>query len=214
VLKSRKKRMAACALLSLFACCAAQIERKGIETRDFVEGVIPLSLQEVSSQIRDGVLGERFPAARSTVHLPGKLSSADNPDYREFSVFDSVPPDNILRENSRDDPAMERYLHLSSDARKNDISLINVGSEWFSEYTANSKPVPFTCGFIIHLQEDGPAQTRVEVLEYDPRVRFGKVFVVGHAEAGFVRDAKLVPPTTRDRVEMLVRIQTLTRVQR
>src|SRR5205823_2033208 len=140
-------------------------------------------------------------------HLPGKAIGR-HLDYREFAVGRSVPEE-PLRDLSKDDPAMDRYLRLPPEARSNDLEL-GGGAEWYSEYTANGKPVPFSCGFIIHLQELGPEQTRVEVLEVDPRIRFGETFVVGHGEAGFVPDSKLVPPTTRDRVEMLERIQTLS----
>jgi hypothetical protein len=71
-------------------------------------------------------------------------------------------------------------------------------------------PLLFDCSFIVHLQEDGPGKTRVEVLEFNPRVRFGVIPGIGHGGVpGLVPNTRLVPPTTSDRVEMLGRIQML-----
>lgn len=205
----RKRLLIAVALL--FFACGAKIERQAIERRDFVEGVIPISAAEVSAQIRDGVLGDKIGTLSATVHLPGKPIGTPQLEDRVFSVG-VVWDDKNLRDSSKDDPAMDRYLRLPSEARKHDVYLFGGGNLWYSEYTAKGEPLPFNCNFIIHLQEDGPGRTRVEVLEFQPRVLFGKRFEIGHGGAiGFVTDAVLVPPTTRDRVEMLERIQTLSR---
>ncbi len=209
-LMERKKLLIALVLVS----CGWMIERQAPETREFVEGVVPIGLAELSAQIRDGVLGEKD-VDGSTVHLPGKAVDFPYREYRSFSVADWAPHENTwppLGSLIKDDPAMDRYLRLPPEARKDDILLQGGGvSEWYSEYTAFGKLLPFYCDFIIHLQEDGPGQTRVEVLEYNPRVKFGKRFVIGHGGPAFVTDAKLVSPTTKDRVEMLERIRTLKR---
>lgn len=202
-----KRKKLLIAVAPLFFACGAKIERQAIETRDFVEGDIPIGVAEVSAQIRDGVLGEKF-VDGSTVHLPGKPIEPAYSEYRSFSVGVAWDDKN-LRDSSKDDPAMDRYLRLPSEARKDDVYLFGGGTHWYSEYAANDKPVPFNCNFIVHLQEDGPGQTRVEVLEFNPRVRFGKVLRRVHVGFGYVVNTILVSPTTRDRVEMLERIQTL-----
>src|SRR5262245_20229876 len=83
--------------------CGTGIERDhSVEARDFVEGIVSSSLRDVSAQIRDGVLGNR----PQTVRLPGKLVEYPFIPYREFIVRSTLPPDDSLRANSRDDPAM------------------------------------------------------------------------------------------------------------
>ncbi len=201
------------ALLPLLFSCGGEVERQAAETRDFVEGVVPLSLADVSAKIRDGALGEKL-VDRATVRLPGRSLVTPHLEYRSFSLGNFVPTDENTwpppSRNSKDDPAMDRYRRLSAEARKHDIFL-NGAMEWYSEYTASGKPLPFHCDFIIHLRDDGPTRTKVEVLEYNPRVRFGTRFVIGHGAPAFVADSKLVPPTTKDRVEMLQRVQSLAR---
>jgi hypothetical protein len=197
--------------------CGAKIDRQATESKDFVEGIVAKSLSEVSAQIRDGALGDKVGTSPATVRLPAPPNSyiygmpSMTLKYRIFSIAGPWDGSN-LRMASKEDPAMDRYLRLPPEARKNDIFLANatIGSYWHSEYVSRGEPLPFYCSFVLHLQEDGPTQTKVEVLEYNPRVASGKHFVVGHGTIGFVADAVLVPPTTRDRVEMLHRIQMLS----
>ena len=199
--------------LGIMALVLARGATRCAQTKDFVEGFVPMSVSELSAQIRNGALGEKF-AEGSSLHLAGKPAEYPFLKYKTFSVGDIGPArtDDNLRKNSKDDAAMDRYLHLPAAARKEDIFLTNTtaGSYWYSEYKRFGRPLPFRCDFIVHLEEESPGQTRVEVLEYNPLVRLGRVPGWGHGGApGFIADERLVPPTTSDRVEILERIETL-----
>lgn len=122
-----------------------------------------------------------------------------------------LPSDFDLRNNTVADPAMARYLGLPEERRKDDLFLYHpLDLFWPSEDFVGGRPAPFTCHFVIHVEPAaGPAATRVEVLEYLPLVDAGrKLSPSAHGVGiGFVRDLRLVPPTTADRVELLERIR-------
>lgn len=206
--------LSSCWWMNSITSAGWMIERKATETRDFVESTVPLGRAEVSSRIRDGVLGEKH-LEGSTVHLPGKPINFPYREHRSFGVADWSAHENTwppITSFYTEDPAMDRFLRLPPEAKKDDILLQGGGGEqWYSEYVASGKSLPFHCDFIIHLQEDGPTQTRIEVLEYNPRVKFGKAFHMTHVGPVFATEDHLVAPTTKDRVEMLERIQAIAR---
>src|SRR5262249_16322211 len=74
---------------------------------------------------------------------------------------------------------------------------------WSSEYYYNETPAKFRCGFILHLEPEGNAHTKVEIFEYQPRVWAGEKLGWGAHGPGFFHDIKEVEPTTADRVELL-----------
>src|SRR6185295_13492622 len=87
----------------------------------------------------------------------------------------SIPPDVDLRAGAREDPAMERYLALGPEKRQNDFFLYHaLDVYWLSEYRSDGVAVDFSSDFIFHLESLGPRRTRLEILEYRPRVRLGK----------------------------------------
>jgi hypothetical protein len=119
-----------------------------------------------------------------------------------------LPEDGELRPYSREDPALERYLAKPPERRRDDLFLYRIRDRyWLSEYESAGRPVGFTCHFILHFEEPSPGQTTIEVLEYQPTVNAGRRlgFARHGAGLGRVDDLRLVPPTTRDRVELLRR---------
>ncbi len=127
--------------------------------------------------------------------------------------LDLVKDDASARDPSADNlnnPEVERYLALPSERRREDIFLENLGASfWISEYVVDGKPAPFSCSFILHLEPDGDQRTRVVVLEYQPRVDVGSKIDLTHHGFVLVPDLQIVPPTTRDRVEVLERVQNV-----
>lgn len=77
--------------------------------------------------------------------------------------------------------------------------------DWFSEYLQKGKPVPFSTDFLIHLEPIGDDKTRIEVIEYAPRITVGMNFRLcgRHLFPEFTPDTRPVAPTTKDRREML-----------
>ncbi|HEV2844276.1 MAG TPA: hypothetical protein VG477_05475, partial [Thermoanaerobaculia bacterium] len=181
--------------------------------RPFVEATLPGDVAAVTAALRsffnDGLAPpprpERFPPGdrlRELLLFPREVP----PGYG----FIPLPEDALIRANTVDDPAIRRYLELPLERRKHDLFLYRpLDVFWFSEYQVRGKPAPFTCHFILHLEPDGPGRTRLEVLEYRPMVKAGRKFgLVPHSVGpGSMSDLRLVPPTTRDRVELLERIR-------
>jgi hypothetical protein len=206
------------AALCLFASCGAAVpERQAAETRPFVEASLPGSLDEVTTALRAFFNDGLTPPSRSP--RPERFPAGDR--LREFLLFPRevtpgygfipLPDDAMIRANTRDDPSIRRYLDLPPERRRHDLFLYRpLDVYWLSEYRVRGKPAPFNCHFILHLEPDGPGKTRIEVLEYRPMVKAGRKLraLAPHgAGPGFVSDLHLVPPTTRDRVELLERIR-------
>jgi hypothetical protein len=201
----------------LLGSCAARLERKAAETRPFVETSLPASISQVTAALRaffnDGLVPpprrNRFPESdklHAFVLFPREVTSGVG--------MVPLPGDVDLKANSRDDPAMDRYLGLPAEQRGDDLFLYHpLDIFWSSEYQVRGKPVPFTCHFILHLEPDGPGRTKIEVLEYEPLVDAGrKLAAEKHGVGfGFATDLRRVPPTTRDRVELLDRIEEAVR---
>ena len=74
---------------------------------------------------------------------------------------------------------------------------------WPSEYVHDGKPADFRTAFIIHLRKDGENATAVEVIEYQPTIKVGRRFRIGHNGPGFYADIRNVEPTARDRQRVL-----------
>ncbi|HSS52909.1 MAG TPA: hypothetical protein VLX28_28530 [Thermoanaerobaculia bacterium] len=204
---------AALAAACLLGSCGARLERQAAEIRPFVEATLPGSVSQVAAVLRlffnDGLVPlprqNRFPASDKLNAFV--LYPRDAP-----SGVGMVPlPDDVnLRANSRDDPAMDRYLALPAERRQDDLFLYHpLDVFWPSEYRVGGKAAPFTCHFILHLEPAGPGRTKLEVLEYEPLVYAGRKLAPDAHGVGFGRhdDLRRVPPTTRDRVELLETIQ-------
>lgn len=204
---------AALAAACFFGSCGARLERRAAEIRPFVEATLPGSVAQVTAALRaffnDGL-----------VPLPRQNRFAASDKLNAFVLYPRdapsgvgmvpLPDDVNLRANSRDDPAMDRYLALPAERRQDDLFLYHpLDVFWPSEYRSGGKAAPFTCHFVLHLEPDGPGRTKLEVLEYAPLAYAGRKLAPEAHGVGFGRidDLRRVPPTTRDRVELLERIQ-------
>lgn len=205
-------RSAALLACVLVCCGAAKVERRGEALLPVVAASLPGGKAEVVAALRaffnDGMkpnAPNRFP--------PGDRLSSYALFPREVPPgygYVALPSDFDLAANTVDDPAMARYLALPAERRSDDLFLYRVRDlAWPSEYFVGSKPAPFTCHFVLHLEAEGPRRTRLEILEYRPLVLAGKKLAPSAHVVGFnyVEDQRLVPPTTRDRVELLRRIE-------
>ena len=204
---------AALAAACLLGSCGARVERQAAESRPFVETTLPGDVAAVTAALRAFFNdGQVPPPRRNRFPEDDKLSAfvlypREAPPGRGLVP---LPDDVNLRANSRDDPAMARYLALPPERRKDDLFLYHpLDVFWPSEYRAGGRPAPFTCHFILHLEPDGPGRTRLEVLEFAPLVNAGrKLAPEAHGVGlGRVDDLRPVPPTTRDRIELLERIR-------
>ena len=210
--------IAALAVACLLGSCAARLERKAAETRPFVEASLPGGIPQVTAALRaffnDGLVPpprqNRFPESdrlHAFVLFPREVPAGVG--------MVPLPSDLDLRRSSRDDPAMDRYLALPLERRQDDLFLYHpLDVFWPSEYWVRGKPAPFTCHFILHLEPDGPGRTKIEVLEHEVLVDAGRRLAPERHGVGFGRASNLrrVPPTTRDRMELLKRIEEAVRV--
>ena len=101
--------------------------------------------------------------------------------------------------------SLARYAQLGDEAWTRDIFVRGPYKPWFSEYLDGAKPVPFSTDFLIHLEPIADDRTRIEVIEYAPKVTVGTNFHLcgRHLFPGFSPDTRPVTPTTKDRQEML-----------
>ena len=107
--------------------------------------------------------------------------------------------------SSSDNPGLARYALLPPDAKALDLFLHDpLDRYWTSEYELDGVPVRFRCDFILHLEPAADGGTRVEVIEYLPRVWARDHFLLlGRHGPGRYRDIRRVKPTVRDREELL-----------
>lgn len=204
---------AALAAACLLGSCGARLERPAAETRPFVEATLPGSVAQVTAALRTFFNDGLTPPPR-----PNRFPEGDK--LHAFVLYPRdapsglglvpLPGDVDLRANSENDPAMDRYLALPAERRRDDLFLYHpLDVFWPSEYQVRGKAAPFTCHFIFHLAPAGSGRTKLEVLEYAPLVYAGRKLAPEAHGLGFGRKDNLrrVPPTTRDRVELLERIQ-------
>lgn len=205
------------AVASLLGSCGARLERRAAETRPFVETTLPGGVAEVTATLRAFFNDGQIPPPRRNRFPAGDKLGAFVLYPRDApSGVGQVPlPGDVdLRANSRDDPAMTRYLSLPAERRKDDLFLYHsLDVFWPSEYWVGGKPAPFTCHFVLHLEPDGPGRTKLEVLEYEPLAYAGRKLAPEAHGIGFgpKDDLRRVAPTTRDRVELLERIRQAVR---
>lgn len=145
----------------------------------------------------------QFPVNDRLSHYQALRFSDRKPDIRGL-----IPSDFELDISSTNNPALQAYLRLNDQQRANDIYLSQLFHEyyWPSEYVLRERTLPFQSQFIVHLQAVGPERTRIEIIEALPRVNAGEKWGMGgHGEIlpGKVTDIREVPPTTRDRLELL-----------
>ena len=121
-----------------------------------------------------------------------------------------APNDQALARRAEADPALQRYLGLEPRQRELDLYLFQPTGPhyWPSEYQHGQRELPFSTGFLVHLQPLPSGRTRIEIIEVLPQVLFGDKWAWTKHGVGFARvqDVRAVAPTTRDRLELLARI--------
>lgn len=178
-------------LAAALAACAGDpaVERQGAESPAQIAAVFPLRPEEA----RERLLRVRF--------REFEIATADNPIF---------PDPAQQRLNAEGDPALARYAELPAESKALDLYLHDpLDRYWTSEYEMEGAPVKFRCDFFLHL-EPADGGTRVEVLEYLPRVWPRDHFqLLGNHGPGRYRDIRRVEPTVRDREELLAVVRTL-----
>ena len=170
---------------------------------DFTEVILPVNKQTAVRKI--AAISYGIAGLNRGVTLKGKfasfwLSASHDPS--------SADDDYQLRAHSSDNPALQRYLQLSPESRRDDFNLFTPSDFYWpsSEYTYRGKPAQFTCYFIIHLEDAGNSTTKLEVIETSPVVKIGeRLGLSAHSEPfpQFFYDIRQVAPTTEDRQELL-----------
>ena len=167
-------------------------ERQG-EARAQVARFVARSADEVHARLARGLDG--------VLHAVDKFRSS----HLATSNDPVFPDPQQLSLAAREDPALAAYAALDEGQRRRDFYMFDLSdSYWTSEYVWLGQPARFKTDFIVHVAEAAGGGTRVEVLEYRPRVNLGRHFVLGgHHGPGFYDDVRFVAPTTRDREELL-----------
>src|ERR1700736_6151845 len=125
-----------------------QIERIPATNRDFTDVMLPVSKQTVV----DKMTGVTKPTADTDecVMLEGRFAH-----FRLVNAQDPLfPEDYLLRANSQDNPALQRYLKKDPASKRDDFYLFTPPDFYrpSSEYMYRQRPAEFTSNFIIHLE--------------------------------------------------------------
>jgi hypothetical protein len=135
--------------------------------------------------------------------------------FREF-VIGPMPPDFQLLDSASkaQDALLSAYASSAPAKRTHDIYLWSpLTTSWPSEYYSNGTQVPFYANFIVHLEKESVAATKIEVLEFSPMITLGKSLRwTSHTGPfpAFLPEIRLVSPTSSDREALLA---TLLRLQ-
>jgi hypothetical protein len=199
----RKIAIAVVVLLVVAVACVLlypwkRVERREVTLATDTTAVLPASQEVVRERIAKlftapkALLPERF--AKFMLVKPGE------------PLF---PDDFQLQAHARQDSALGSYAALPSGQRGHDLYLYEPTGDyyWQSEYYCNGEPAKFRCNFLIHLEPAADERTKVEILEFLPRIWVGRHFSLGHSGPGFYYDIRTVEPTVSDRVELLAIIQ-------
>ena len=190
-------------ILLALAFSFKHIRRTVVQDVPFTEVVLPVNEQTAIKKI--GALSYGVAGVNKGVKLQGK--------FAKFWMFDShtsehTSDDYQLRAHSADNPALQRYVELSPDLRKDDFYLLPATDFYWpsSEYVYHGKPALFACGFIIHVQDVAGSATKLEVIETSPLVKVGKRIGLSAHTGPFPQlfdDIRSVAPTTEDRFDLL-----------
>jgi hypothetical protein len=161
---------------------------------DFVERVVAVDPQVAHERL---VLG-----------LADEVASHPKFGGWGFAVADAAgrfPTQFQIESKVTNNVALGRYAKRSKEVRTRDFYVEGPWADWRSEYLHRGKPVPFNTDFIVHLASSEPNVIRIEVIEYSPRVYYGRTFspCSRHLVPTVTRDEHPVAPTTGDRREML-----------
>ena len=139
--------------------------------------------------------------------LSDALQSEDG--FPGSRVIDSegnkFPTKRMMAFHLEDNVGLARYARLGDEAWTRDFFVRGPYKPWFSEYLEDGKPVPFSTDFLTHLEPLADDRTRIEVIEFGPKVTVGTNFRFcgRHLVPEIWPDTRSVAPTTKDRQEML-----------
>jgi hypothetical protein len=173
--------------------CEPSIERHGPAV-DFVERTVGLNTQAVHERLASG--------------LKDELQLHD--DFGRFGseVVDHegrFPNRRLMELHLENNVGLSRYARLEDEARMRDFFVRAPYRDWVSEYLKDGKQLPFSTDFLVHLEPIDDGRTRIEVIEYAPKVTVGTNFRLcgRHLFPEVTPDTRPVAPTTKDRQEML-----------
>src|SRR6266849_985981 len=164
--------LALAAILLLFAAEGRlkRLHKTAVPNVDFTEVILPVNKQTAVKKI--AAISYGVAGINRGVTLEGKFAN-----FWLSDSHDSISPqdDYQLRANSSDNPALQRYLQLSPESRRDDFYLSPQTDFYWpsSEYTYRGNPAQFMCNFIIHLEDTGNSTTKLEVIEASPDVKIG-----------------------------------------
>lgn len=208
----RRRRTIGC--LSLYAVAAAGLfflvfspgptfESDGLDL-DFVEQAVSVNAQTAHERLASNL--------ESVLDSHQDFRGANVMGFDKYNAFMSQYQMEAKAENN---VALGRYARLPNQNRIHDFYIMAPEQDWFSEYMQDGKRLPFNTDFFVHLEQLDDGKTRIEVIEFFPRVHPGQSLKLCTRHGGpmYTRDVRPVAPTTRDRREMLdlvVRVVELT----
>jgi hypothetical protein len=169
---------------------------------DFIGRSFPVPEAVAAQRISSLSKGEAGTNRR--LALPGKFEHFQLAEFQD-PLF---PPDFLLEANSEGNPALRRYGETPNSSRQNDFYVFSPTNLYWasSEYTYGKRPARFTCSFILHLEPLERSNTRIDVIEYLPRMLVGKKLGWSGHTGPFPQlfdDIRIVSPTVEDRLELL-----------
>lgn len=108
-------------------------------------------------------------------------------------------------QNLSDNKPLVDYLKLPPNVRENDLFLYDVlHNFWESpDYHCDGQPAKFRTDFIVHLERTGEKGARIEIIQFQPSVLCGEVFLFERHGPGWFKNMKWVSPTVKDSEDLL-----------
>jgi hypothetical protein len=184
-------------MVPLLLLVAAACDAPDLETRDGAAAqpiTIPLTIESAR-------------AALGTIFTPPYDSPPPRPrraaNFARLEWYGTThalfPDDGELAREAAKNPPLRRYLAIDPGRRNQDLLLYRSAEHyWPSIYFDRGNAVPFGCSFLLHLEPAGSGATRVTAFEYQPVVRAGSRFGIGHGDIGRYATIRPVAPTAHD----------------
>jgi hypothetical protein len=181
-------------LTGLGGCAGERVVRRGASQQRVVSRTYPLELATFRERILEKFREVPDAAAPFRRMLVIELKA---PNYPPDWVTSWLDAGNFL------DP----YKRISASDRAQDLLIEEPTGDryWNSEYETAAGVVKFRCGFIVHLEQQGPRSTEVQVYEKAPEVWVGERWALLHHGIGIgrIHDIREAEPTVKDRLDLL-----------